>query len=306
MKEPSSTDALERSCSSTPDNKLARSEIDVPGNRTTTLSFVAGYKDRYSGTTLQNQNFDTSVPGGDEWSSYLPQDMPELLDIEWFMQTQIVPDTEDNHSAINEATLEHNVALELTNQLPVTSGLSYAPVYLWETQSKSLSREELHEAPAWGFRICNALTEARKSELILALRNMADIDSNDPKFSMNSMKQGIYMHGRYISSQYSIHHPEVLFPSSCESRAALSGVFGEEIPPECTWAVITIGWSLMRSECGQELKMAVYVQRLLRKYVVNVSKQSLVIIFNGSLQQVRCSILHLPFPHLYGLFRLCS
>ncbi|KIW16538.1 hypothetical protein PV08_03726 [Exophiala spinifera] len=140
------------------------------------------------------------------------------------------------------------------------------PMYLQETSTKLLvSSWKDYEAPSCGRKICNALTAKKRTELLLALRSMGDIDIGDRIFSLSGMKQGIHLYARNISIEYPILHNELLLPTREEMESEFAG---DVAPPELLWAVISLGWALMRSEDAHELNMACTVQRILRKEVI--------------------------------------
>ena len=147
------------------------------------------------------------------------------------------------------------------------------PIYLQESQSKILApMDGEYDAPSCGRTICNALTVEKRIELLFALKSMSDIDINDGIFSLNGMKQGIHLYARNISIEYSIVHNEFLLPSKKETKTAMEEALEGPATPELLWAVITLGWSLMRSENSRELGIACEIQRALRKAVICVRR----------------------------------
>ncbi|KAK4936354.1 hypothetical protein LTR10_022728 [Elasticomyces elasticus] len=144
------------------------------------------------------------------------------------------------------------------------------PIYLQESQSKILApMDGQYDAPSCGRTICNALTVEKRIELLFALKSISDIDINDGIFSLNGMKQGIHLYARNISIEYSIVHNEFLLPSKKETKTAMEEAVGGPATSELLWAVITLGWALMRSENSRELGIACEIQRALRKAVIS-------------------------------------
>ncbi|KIV78391.1 hypothetical protein PV11_10113 [Exophiala sideris] len=144
------------------------------------------------------------------------------------------------------------------------------PIYLQESQSKILApMDGQYDAPSCGRTICNALTVEKRIELLFALKSISDIDINDGIFSLNGMKQGIHLYARNISIEYSIVHNEFLLPSKKETKTAMEEAVGGPATPELLWAVITLGWALMRSDNSRELGIACEIQRALRKAVIS-------------------------------------
>lgn len=224
------------------------------------------------------------------WGSNFPTDdiLPlDDTDIDWFIQNQFLFDVQDD-SVINpsESTLavkdsssgHPSTIFSTTPESEGTEvGLGPPPIYLQESHSKLfVSNTGNHEAPSCGFRICNALTDQRRFELLLALRAMMDIDVTEKIFSLNSMKQGIHLYCRNMSIEYSIIHTELMVPSSEESLAAAVKECGGVARPEIMWAIITFGWSMMRSESGYEYEVAKRIQKGLRTTIISVSISFLV------------------------------
>lgn len=205
-------------------------------------------------------------------------------DFDWFIQNQILPELpyelpvysfpeNPSHSSILGPSRSGNTPGHVGIVSPEVEHDQNAspPIYLQESQSKLLvSSIGEYEAPNCGFRVCNALTDQRRFDLLLALRDIIEIDLTERIFSLNSMKQGIHLFTRNVSIEFSIVHIEILFPSSEESRAAAIEEYGGLARPEIMWAIITFGWSLMKSESGYEIEMAKKIQRALRRTITGV------------------------------------
>lgn len=201
-------------------------------------------------------------------------------DIQWFVDNQpysdlsfdpdpnvILPGSPSSTSSRDTAIISAEI-YNVNWQLP--------PVYLQDLQSKIFVAETgVFEAPTCGFRICNALTDERRIELLIDLRNLVDVDLQDPIFSLNSMKQGIHLFFRNVNIEYSFLHHEILIASSRESRQTILDVFGGEPGPQLSWVVITLGWALMKSNNNHEMHMASRIQRAIRNSIINVRSLAL-------------------------------
>lgn len=150
------------------------------------------------------------------------------------------------------------------------------PMFLQEAPTKLfVPKTGNFDAPNCGFRTCSALSEDLRTTLLVELQKMIDIDVRNRLFSLNSLKQGIHLYFRHINIEHNFLHHEFFIPSCEETRRARLEVCGLDSEPGAVlyWAIISIGWTLMRSEEGHEHQMAVQIQRALRKTVINVSFQ---------------------------------
>ena len=74
-----------------------------------------------------------------------------------------------------------------------------------------------------GWRVCNAMTEARRLELLLSMRDEFDAKTlTSDIFSLRSLAAGVHFYSKYVSSEYNFHHPRVLFPEEDEQVYLLS------------------------------------------------------------------------------------
>lgn len=126
-------------------------------------------------------------------------------------------------------------------------------------------------APSCGYRICNALTEAHREELLATLQlEMTDVDFDHPTFSLNIMKQGVHLYARNTSKEYAIFHHHIFAPSGEEEKTEIRDHYGEEAPLQLTWAIITLGWALMDTQTEHEKQISSQIQGVLRKFVLTV------------------------------------
>lgn len=133
---------------------------------------------------------------------------------------------------------------------------------IWKAEAAALSCR---------FRMCrSALTEKRRLELLTMFDQMPEFDLSDPVFSFNSMKHGIHLYGSHMSHDYPIFHHSILSPDP-ENAQNIDEFYGEAAPIELTWAIITLGWTSRLSDTEHEYQMACKIQRVLRKFVINVS-----------------------------------
>ena len=103
------------------------------------------------------------------------------------------------------------------------------------------------------------------------LRNLMDVDIRDPIFSLNSMKQGIHLWLREISTEYNFLHRELLLlRGPGEITDAVIDVMGEPPGAQLIWSTISFGWALMRSDDDREFHTASKIQRSLRASVLSV------------------------------------
>ncbi|EXJ88751.1 hypothetical protein A1O1_05683 [Capronia coronata CBS 617.96] len=220
------------------------------------------------------------IPDLENWRSEIHSNRGSRLtdtDMDWFFQNQDMSAL-DGDQIWNEddSGPSDNISFDLPQEAPRNSPAEAAkvkrppPAYLQDLQTKIyVAKSGQLEAPTCGFRICNALTDERRIELLMHVRNLVEVDLNDPIFSLNSMKQGIHLFCRNVAIEYPFVHPEVLCPSSNQSRHIMKQVFGEEPGPQLIWAAITLGWTLMRSDNNHEWYMASKIQRVIRASIIN-------------------------------------
>lgn len=198
-------------------------------------------------------------------------------DMQWFFDNQHTMDLEqERHPAQATQLSEPSKAKPLRDTAAITAEIynvngELPPVYLQELQSKIfVAKTGQFDPPSCGFRVCNALTDERRIELLMDLRNLTDVDLRDPIFSLNSMKQGIHLFCRNVNIEYAFIHHELICPSSQGNRQVIIDVFGEEPGPQLIWIIITLGWTLMRSDNKHESHMASKIQRAIRTSIINV------------------------------------
>ncbi|ETN44352.1 uncharacterized protein HMPREF1541_10532 [Cyphellophora europaea CBS 101466] len=152
-----------------------------------------------------------------------------------------------------------------------SSGEHPPPRYLQEANSKVyVAHPGEIAAPNCGFPICTALTQERRTELLMDLRDIIDVDIRDPTFSLNSMRQGIHLWSREISTEYSFLHRELLFlRDHDETGEAVLEIMGEPPGAQLVWSTITFGWALMRSKNDQEFHTASRIQRAIRTNILS-------------------------------------
>ena len=197
-------------------------------------------------------------------------------DMQWFFDTQQPLELEQD-SVQRSQSLEHSNPAPLRDISTITSEIynvngQLPPVYLQESQSKIfVAKTGEFDPPSCGFQVCNGLTNERRIELLMDLRNISNFDLRDPIFSLNSMKQGIHLFCRNVNSEYAFVHHQFICPSSQEHRQAIIDVLGEEPGSQLIWIIITLGWSLMRSDNNHEYQMASTIQRVIRTSIINVN-----------------------------------
>jgi hypothetical protein len=216
------------------------------------------------------------------------QDLSWLFDESSIAQFGISTDRRSPLPASNELRLEarveppiiqgyylrdlHSISRPETLPLPTPPSLSDA----WSTLgSKQLGAE----TPSCSCSICNTLTEDHRFELLWALRSeLTDIDYQDPLFSLKSMKRGIHLYSRHVSKEYSIFHRYFFTPGGGESRQEILELYGEEPPCQMSWAVITLGWTMLDenvvNDYAKVKKTLKMIQGVLRKFVLNVCTDS--------------------------------
>jgi hypothetical protein len=199
------------------------------------------------------------------------------IDMQWFFDNQQPLDLEQDRNPAQATQLsEPSTTIPLRDISAITAEIynvngELPPVYLQEVQSKIfVAKTGQFDPPSCGFRVCNALTDERRIELLMDLRNLTDVDLRDPIFSLNSMKQGIHLFCRNVNIEYAFLHHELICPSSQENRQVIADVFGEEPGPQLIWIIITLGWTLMRSDNNHESHMASKIQRVIRTSIINV------------------------------------
>ncbi|KEZ42270.1 hypothetical protein SAPIO_CDS6129 [Scedosporium apiospermum] len=213
-------------------------------------------------------------PGRDDLDQFWGSELDEA-GIEWFLNNQCFFGLArsdlmtDGVSCNTEAPNIYSVALEDEQPAkPQPVSLRRKPIFLQEAQSKPFIVETgKFKSPDCGFRVCNALTREKRSHLLAELQQLVhDVDINEHIFSLDSMKQGIHLFFRHINIEYTFIHHEFLMPSSEESREARLAVCGSDSEPGplLFWAIISAGWSLMRSRNNHEHIMAAKIQRALR------------------------------------------
>jgi len=219
-------------------------------------------------------------PGRDDLDQFWGSGLDEA-GIEWFLNNQCffgVAGSDlmtDGVSYNTEAPNIYSVALEDEQPAkPQPVSLRRKPIFLQEAQSKPFIVETgKFKSPDCGFRVCNALTREKRSHLLAELQQLVhDVDINEHIFSLDSMKQGIHLFFRHINIEYTFIHHEFLMPSSEESREARLAVCGSDSEPGplLFWAIISAGWSLMRSRNNHEHIMAAKIQRALRISMMSV------------------------------------
>ena len=204
-------------------------------------------------------------------------------DIDWFLNNQyhISDDFYTNAHEDNERNVPSNdqTAKSLIQIVEHSNRFEHMPpMFLQEAPTKLfVPKTGDFSAPNCGFRTCSALSENHRTTLLVELQKMIDIDVHDRLFSLNSLKQGIHLYFRHINIEHNFLHHEFFIPSCEETRRARLDVCGLDSEPGAVfyWSIISIGWTLMRSEEGHEHRMAVQIQRALRKTVINVGDQSL-------------------------------
>lgn len=196
-------------------------------------------------------------------------------DIDWFLNNQCSSSADLCTYACTEG--DYETAKTLVQIVDHSNRFEHMPpMLLQETPTKLfVAKTGEFSAPNCGFRTCSALSEDLRTTLLVDLQKMIDIDVRDRLFSLNSLKQGIHLYFRHINIEHNFLHHEFFIPSSEETRRARLEVCGLDSEPGAVlyWAIISIGWTLMRSEGGHEHRMAVQIQRALRKTVINVCFQ---------------------------------
>ena len=206
---------------------------------------------------------------GNQWSRL------SAGDLDWFWQNQ---DTTFDFTVERTASPELQAAVPLIHtfiQERDSSGHYAPPRYLQDAKSKAfVASPEGVEPPNCGFPICNALTQDRRIELLMDLREIMEIDIRDPGFSLNNMKQGIHLFSREIATEYSFVHRELLGLRDDKHQSqsiALLDVMGAPPGAQLIWSIISFGWALMRSVDNHEFNLASQVQRAIRSSVFTVS-----------------------------------
>lgn len=193
-------------------------------------------------------------------------------EIDWFLQNQ--SSTLDPSLLGTSPDLPCGVPLIRTfpqerdpdGQYPPPRYLQEAPTKVFVAHTGSI------DPPNCGFPICNALTQERRVELLIDLRSIMEIDIRDPIFSLNSMKQGIHLWSREISTEYNFLHRELLLLQGPDAIGnAVLEIMGEPPGAQLIWSTISFGWALMRSRDDHEFLTASKIQRALRASILSVS-----------------------------------
>jgi hypothetical protein len=210
------------------------------------------------------------------WNSGIADDQIfETMDteIDWFWQNQSLEMDLPFLSTLSPVIPPNLPLIQTYPQERDSNGLHPPPRYLQEGLSKvSVNHLENIDAPNCGFPICNALTQERRIELLMDLRNLTDVDVRDAIFSLNSMKQGVHLWSREISTEYNFLHRELLLlQDDNATRDAVLDVMGEPPGAPLIWSTITFGWALMRTQNDHALQTATRVQAALRACVFSVA-----------------------------------
>ncbi|KAF2793241.1 hypothetical protein K505DRAFT_325596 [Melanomma pulvis-pyrius CBS 109.77] len=198
--------------------------------------------------------------------------------LEWFLNNQCpvgLAGTSDlaAHDVLSSMTYsppsENTHITEIDNPTVRMNSIRRRPIFLQEQRSKPFIAETgRFEPPNCGFRICNALTEDKRAHLLAELYGILnnDIAIDEQIFSLDSMRHGIHLYFGHINIEYTFLHHEFLIPSSEWSRQARLVVCGSDSEPGAFlfWAIISTGWSLMRSRGNREYVVAGKIQRALR------------------------------------------
>jgi hypothetical protein len=211
----------------------------------------------------------------DQWNFQVNNNQSAFLndtDLDWFWQDSLVPLDLPSDQVVSPESLR-SVPLSWTTfpQERDENGHYPPPRYLQESKSKLLvTKGGDVAAPNCGFPICSALTQDKRVELLMDLRDIMTIDVRDPIFSLNSMKQGIHLYSREIATEYCFIHRELFFIYDRDNiREAFLEVLGEQSGPELLWAIISFGWAFMRSHDHHETRVAGDIQRALRAKVLS-------------------------------------
>lgn len=203
-------------------------------------------------------------------------------DMQWFFDSQqpLELEQEGRLEQMGQHFEPFNAVTPLRDTATITAEIyningDLPPIYMQELHSKLyVAKTGEFEPPSCGFRVCNALTDERRIELLMDLRNIMDVDIRDPIFSLNSMKQGIHLFCRNVNIEYAFIHHELICSSSRDNLQAVVDVFGEEAGPQLIWMIITLGWTLMRSDNKHEYHMSSKIQRAIRTSIINVMSSS--------------------------------
>jgi len=121
-------------------------------------------------------------------------------------------------------------------------------------------------SPLCAWRVCNAMSEAQRLELLLAIRESFDYKAlTSTVFSLENLKAGVHYFSKYVAREYSFFHPRLLFPEPDETTD-LRAHYGEEAPPQLAWTIITLGWMLLPPERDREdfVEVSRTIQRAIR------------------------------------------
>lgn len=149
----------------------------------------------------------------------------------------------------------------------ITGNQASPPIF----DERSTNREQkTYQRCAW--RVCNAMTEDRRLELLLAMRDRFETKVlTSETFSLDSLKAGVHFYSKYIHKEYCFFNPRILFPEADE-QGYISKYYGEEAPSRLAWAIITLGWMLLHQEepNTEQIKAARTIQRDLRTSVMSI------------------------------------
>lgn len=187
-------------------------------------------------------------------------------DSEWLLNSTFQSRHEVDHgSGILDPNRNYTQLAPNTTQDALPSG---APLLVFTTAAHTITTHDASQHCRW--RVCNAMTEAQRLELLLAMRDEIDAKAlTSDVFSLHNLTAGVHFYSKYVSSEYNFQHSRILFPEEDE-QVYLKDHYGEEAPHQLAWAAITLGWVLLEQEepNAELIKASRIIQRAIRSSIM--------------------------------------
>jgi len=164
-----------------------------------------------------------------------------------------------------DGTLYDNLTTEMQSFILPAVDTADTPQANASLQSHHIAVDQ-QPSPLCAWRVCNAMSEAQRLELLLAIRESFDYKGlTSTVFSLENLKAGVHYFSKYVAREYSFFHPRLLFPEPDE-LTYLCAHYGEEAPPQLAWSIITLGWMLLPPERGRQdfMEISRTIQRAIR------------------------------------------
>jgi len=229
--------------------------------------------DRAQSSQLQPHSIITSpeVSIPDKQSRHSEHDLAQQYDssktsYSLYFEPRFVPLTSnDELDWLFDGTLYDNPTTEMQSLILPGIGTSHSLPARTPPQTHDIAVDQ-QASPLCAWRVCNAMSEAHRLELLLAMRDSFDHKGlTSAVFSLDNLKAGVHHFSKYVAREYSFFHPRLLFPEPDE-LIHLHAHYGEEAPPQLAWTIITLGWMLLPEQKGREeyVEISRKIQRAIR------------------------------------------